>query len=101
MATEAEELEEFVALGASDVFRDMSLRGLIRVNARKVLSPRVAQQTVVGLPLLSVLIHEGVTTTVDAIEVVVAVSALDEVAITVGSGGGEPRRRTVGSGGGI
>ena len=77
MATKAEELEQFVALGTSDVVGDMTLRCLIGMHA-EVLSPRVAVERVVGLPLLTELVNVGIATTVDAIKILVAVGAFDE-----------------------
>ena len=87
VAAEPEELEELVALGASDVGGDVPLAGLQGVDAFEVLSPGVAVQGVVGLPLLSVLIGISIAAAVDTVEVLVAVGSLDEVAVAVGSGG--------------
>ena len=56
------------------------------MNTLEVLSPRVAQQAVVGLPQLAVLILEGIAAAVDAVEVVVAVSTFDKVVVSVCSG---------------
>ena len=50
MTTKAEELEQFVTLGATNVFLDMPLGGLEGMDAFKVLSPRVAVKGVVSLP---------------------------------------------------
>ena len=87
VATEAEELEQLVALGAADVGADVALAGLESMNTLEVLSPGVADDAVVGLPLLSVLVAEGIAAAVDAIEVVVAVGGFQEVAVAVGGGG--------------
>ena len=46
------------------------------MNTLKVLTPRMAVKRVVCLPLLSKLIHEGITTTIDAVEILKALSAL-------------------------
>jgi hypothetical protein len=61
----------------------------------------MAIERVVGLPLLSELVGESITSAVDAVEVVIALGTLYEVAVAVGSGGESTRWRNVGSGGGI
>ena len=60
------------------------------MDAGKVLTPGVAEKRVVGQPRLTELVSEGIATTVDAVEVVIAVSAFDEVTVAV-SGGGDGR----------
>ena len=50
MTTKAEELEQFVTLGATYVSLDMPLGGLVGMYALEVLSPRVAVKGVVSLP---------------------------------------------------
>ena len=92
MTTEAEMLEEFIALGTSDVFSDVALGSLERMDAFKVLSPRVADDAVVSLPLLVEFVDIGITTAVDPVEIVIALSALHQIAVSVG-GGGEGARR--------
>ena len=82
MTPEAEELEEFVALGAMNLLCDMTLAGLIGMHA-KVLTPGVAVERVVSYPLLTKLIDKSIATTIDAIEVMIALSALDKVAVAI------------------
>ena len=67
MTTKAEELEQFVALGATNVIRDVSLRGLIGMNTLKVLTPRMADNRVISLPLLTELVNESIATTVNTV----------------------------------
>ncbi len=62
----------------------------------------MADEAVVSLPQLPKLIREGIAATVDAIEVVVALSTLHEVDVPVsscGERGGGTRRRSAGRGG--
>ena len=85
MTAKAEELEQFVALGATNVFLDMPLGGLEGMDAFKVLSPRMAVKGVVSLPWLSELIRKGIATTIDAVDIMIVLGTLDKVAIPVGS----------------
>ena len=86
MTPEAEELEEFVALGAMNFLCDMTLAGLIGMHA-KVLTPGVAVERVVSYPLLAKLIDKSIATTIDTIEVMIALSALDKVVVAICSSG--------------
>ena len=82
MTTKAEILEELVAVGAMNFLCDMTLAGLIGMHA-KVLTPGVAVECVVSYPLLAKLIDKSIATTIDAIEVMIAFSALDKVAVAI------------------
>ena len=57
------------------------------MDALKILSPGVAVEGVVGLPQLPVFVGIGIPAAVDAVEIVVALCSLDQVAVTVGGGG--------------
>ena len=67
VATEAEVLKQFIALGASDIFSNMPLTGLQRMDTFEILSPRMAMNGVISLPKLVVFIRKGITTTIDSI----------------------------------
>ena len=67
VTAKAEELEELVALSATDVGGDMALGSLKSVDAWEVLTPRMANEAVISLPELAVLVFEGIATTVDAV----------------------------------
>ena len=86
MATEAEILEQFIALRAADVCCDMALAGLQGIDALEVLSPGMAMQGVVSQPFLSEFILEGIASAVDAVEVVIVRCSLYEVYVPVGCG---------------
>ena len=67
VASVAEVLEQLVAPRAADVGSDASLRGLQGIDALEVLAPRVAEEGVVGRPLLAVLVGKGIAAAVDAV----------------------------------
>ena len=69
VATEAEELEDFWVGSAVDGDGEMALAGLEGMYAGEVLPPRVAQEAVVGLPVVAVAVGVGIAAAVDAVEI--------------------------------
>ena len=84
MTAKAEELEQLITLRTTNLFCDVALTCLIGVHA-EVLSPGVAIQRVVCLPPLSEFILISIAATIDAIQVLPAISTTQQVAVPVGS----------------
>ena len=71
MPSETEVLEQLVALSFSDFLADVSLRCLYGIHTLEVLSPRVTVDGVIGLPYLSILILEGITSAINPIQIAI------------------------------